>query len=82
MARSRSSRSAVPIMRLPQRNCLDRETALRRWTENVTWFSREEAKRDASRSVSDGDPSNASHCGQQFVTERFGQVESQPTSPI
>ncbi len=23
----------------PQRNCLDRETALRMWTENVTWFS-------------------------------------------
>jgi predicted amidohydrolase YtcJ len=30
-------------MRLyPQRNCLDRETALRMWTENVTWFSNEE----------------------------------------
>jgi len=29
-------------MRLyPQRNCLDRETALRMWTENVTWFSNE-----------------------------------------
>jgi Amidohydrolase family len=26
----------------PQRNCLDRETALRMWTENVTWFSNEE----------------------------------------
>lgn len=25
----------------PQRNCLDRETALRMWTENVTWFSDE-----------------------------------------
>jgi predicted amidohydrolase YtcJ len=25
----------------PQRNCLDRETALRLWTENVTWFSNE-----------------------------------------
>ena len=29
----------------PQRNCLDRETALRMWTENVTWFSNEEAKK-------------------------------------
>ena len=29
----------------PQRNCLDRETALRMWTENVTWFSNEEGKR-------------------------------------
>ncbi len=25
----------------PQRNCLDRETALRMWTEKVTWFSNE-----------------------------------------
>ncbi|AGU53617.1 putative amidohydrolase [Variovorax paradoxus B4] len=25
----------------PQRNCLDREGALRMWTENVTWFSNE-----------------------------------------
>jgi predicted amidohydrolase YtcJ len=26
-------------------NCLDRETALRTWTENVTWFSNEEGKK-------------------------------------
>jgi predicted amidohydrolase YtcJ len=33
-------------MRLyPQRNCLDRETALRMWSENVTWFSNEEGKK-------------------------------------
>jgi predicted amidohydrolase YtcJ len=33
----------VAGMRLyPRRNCLDRETALRMWTENVTWFSNEE----------------------------------------
>jgi predicted amidohydrolase YtcJ len=33
-------------MRLyPQRNCLDRETALRMWTEYVTWFSNEEGKK-------------------------------------
>ncbi|MES2185831.1 MAG: amidohydrolase [Pseudomonadota bacterium] len=25
----------------PQRNCLDRDAALRMWTENVTWFSNE-----------------------------------------
>ena len=25
----------------PQRNCLDREAALRMWTQNVTWFSNE-----------------------------------------
>jgi predicted amidohydrolase YtcJ len=29
----------------PRRNCLDRETALRMWTENVTWFSAEEGKK-------------------------------------
>ncbi len=29
----------------PQRNCLDRETALRLWTENVTWFSNEAGKK-------------------------------------
>lgn len=33
-------------MRLyPQRNCLDRETALRMWTENTTWFSNEEGQK-------------------------------------
>ena len=33
-------------MRLyPQRNCLDRDAALRMWTENVTWFSNEEGKK-------------------------------------
>jgi predicted amidohydrolase YtcJ len=29
----------------PKRNCLDRETALRMWTEYVTWFSNEEGKK-------------------------------------
>jgi predicted amidohydrolase YtcJ len=29
----------------PQRNCLDRETALRMWTENVTWFSNEQGRK-------------------------------------
>ncbi|TCW83980.1 amidohydrolase [Burkholderia sp. SRS-46] len=29
----------------PQANCVDRETALRMWTENVTWFSNEEGKK-------------------------------------
>ena len=29
----------------PSRNCLDRERALRMWTENVTWFSNEEGKK-------------------------------------
>src|SRR6201991_2575200 len=29
----------------PRANCLDRETALRLWTENVTWFSNEEGKK-------------------------------------
>jgi predicted amidohydrolase YtcJ len=29
----------------PRRNCLDREMALRMWTENVTWFSNEEGQK-------------------------------------
>lgn len=29
----------------PRRNCLDRETALRLWTENATWFSDEEGRK-------------------------------------
>jgi len=29
----------------PKRNCLDRQTALRMWTEYVTWFSKEEGKK-------------------------------------
>ena len=29
----------------PRQNCLDRETALRMWTENVTWFSNEIGKK-------------------------------------
>src|SRR3546814_19195753 len=29
----------------PQRKLLDRETALRMWTENVAWFSNEEGRR-------------------------------------
>jgi predicted amidohydrolase YtcJ len=29
----------------PRRNCLDRETALRMWTEKVTWFSNEEGRK-------------------------------------
>jgi hypothetical protein len=33
----------------PQRNCLDRETALRMWTEKVTWFSNVEGKKGQIR---------------------------------
>jgi predicted amidohydrolase YtcJ len=29
----------------PRHNCLDRDTALRMWTENVTWFSNEVGKK-------------------------------------
>ena len=29
----------------PRHNCLDRETALRMWTENVAWFTAEEGKK-------------------------------------
>jgi predicted amidohydrolase YtcJ len=33
----------------PQRNCLDRETALRMWTEKVAWFSDEEGAKGVIR---------------------------------
>ncbi len=36
----------------PRANCLDRETALRMWTENVTWFSTRKARRAGSRRAS------------------------------
>ncbi|HEX6704108.1 MAG TPA: amidohydrolase [Albitalea sp.] len=33
----------------PQRNCLDREAALRMWTEKVAWFSDEEGRKGVIR---------------------------------
>ena len=39
------ARRSAGLRIYPQRNCLDRETALRMWTENVTWFSNEEGKK-------------------------------------
>jgi predicted amidohydrolase YtcJ len=38
-------RTVAGLRLYPQHNCLDRETALRMWTENVTWFSNEEGKK-------------------------------------
>lgn len=40
-----TGRTVGGLQLYPQRNCLDRETALRMWTENVTWFSDEEARK-------------------------------------
>jgi hypothetical protein len=41
---------AVGSLRIyPQRNCLDRKTAPRIWTENVTWFCNEEGKKGQIR---------------------------------
>jgi predicted amidohydrolase YtcJ len=40
-----TGRTVAGLRITPQRNCLDRETALRMWTENVTWFSSEEGKK-------------------------------------
>lgn len=40
-----SGRTVGGLRLYPQHNCLDRETALRMWTENVTWFSNEEGKK-------------------------------------
>jgi predicted amidohydrolase YtcJ len=40
-----TGRTVAGLRIYPPRNCLDRETALRLWTENVTWFSNEEGKK-------------------------------------
>lgn len=40
-----TGRTVGGLQLYPMRNCLDRETALRMWTENVTWFSNEEGKK-------------------------------------
>jgi hypothetical protein len=40
-----TGRTVGGLQLTPQRNCLDRETALRMWTENVTWFSNEEGRK-------------------------------------
>jgi predicted amidohydrolase YtcJ len=40
-----TGRTVAGLRLYPQRNCLDRETALRMYTENVTWFSNEEGKK-------------------------------------
>ena len=40
-----TGKTVAGLRLFPQRNCLDRETALRMWTENVTWFSNEEGKK-------------------------------------
>jgi predicted amidohydrolase YtcJ len=40
-----SGRTVGGLRIYPERNCLDRETALRLWTENATWFSNEEGRK-------------------------------------
>ena len=40
-----TGRTVGGLRMYPQHNCLDRETALRMWTEKVTWFSNEEGKK-------------------------------------
>ncbi|APW37411.1 amidohydrolase [Rhodoferax koreense] len=40
-----TGRTVGGLQLYPQRNCLDREAALRMWTENVTWFSNEVGKK-------------------------------------
>jgi predicted amidohydrolase YtcJ len=40
-----TGRTVAGLQLYPPQNCLDRETALRMWTENVTWFSNEEGKK-------------------------------------
>jgi predicted amidohydrolase YtcJ len=40
-----TGKTVAGLQLYPRRNCLDRETALRMWTEYVTWFSNEEGKK-------------------------------------
>ena len=40
-----TGRTVGGLKMYPERNCLDRETALRMWTEKVTWFSNEEGRK-------------------------------------
>jgi predicted amidohydrolase YtcJ len=40
-----TGKTVAGLQLYPTRNRLDRETALRMWTENVTWFSNEEGKK-------------------------------------
>jgi predicted amidohydrolase YtcJ len=40
-----TGKTVAGLQLYPRRNCLDRETALRMWTENVTWFSNEEGRK-------------------------------------
>jgi predicted amidohydrolase YtcJ len=40
-----TGKTVAGLRMYPPHNCLDRETALRMWTENVTWFSNEEGKK-------------------------------------
>jgi len=40
-----TGRTVGGLQLTPQRNCLDRESALRMWTERVTWFSDEEGRK-------------------------------------
>ena len=46
-----TGRTVAGLRLYPESNCLDRETALRMWTERVTWFSNEE---DAKGSIKPG----------------------------
>jgi predicted amidohydrolase YtcJ len=45
IARMVTGKTVGGMQLYPRANCLDRETALRMWTENVTWFSNEESKK-------------------------------------
>jgi predicted amidohydrolase YtcJ len=40
-----TGRTVSGLQIYPRRNCLDRETSLRMWTENVTWFSDEDGQK-------------------------------------
>ncbi len=44
-----TGRTVGGLQLYPQRSCLDRETALRMWTEKVTWFSNEQGRKGQIR---------------------------------
>jgi predicted amidohydrolase YtcJ len=56
-----TGKTVAGLQLYPRRNCLDRETALRMWTENVTWFSNEEGRKGRIQ---------AGHLGDVIVPDR------------
>jgi predicted amidohydrolase YtcJ len=67
----------------PQRNRLDRETALRMWTENVTWFSNEEGQKGCAEDEIAGITSHLTMVGGRIVygAGDFAVLDDAPPPP-